>query len=52
MVQGVVAKRSGFTERQFSDMMNGRKLILAEHIPKIAKALGVSVNSIYGWDKK
>ena len=45
MKQVVVAERSGFTEQQFSDMLNGRKIIRAEYIPKIANALGVSV-----WD--
>lgn len=47
MVQGAVAKRSGFTPQQFSDMLNGRKIIKAEYIPPIAKALSVDVADIF-----
>jgi len=47
MKQVVVAERSGFTEQQFSDMLNGRKIIRAEYIPKIANALGVSVGDLF-----
>lgn len=47
LMQKYVAEKSGFTVQQISDMVNGRKLILAEHLPKIANALGVSVMDIY-----
>ena len=47
MKQVVVAERSGFTEQQFSDMLNGRKIIRAEYIPKIANALGFSVGDLF-----
>ena len=47
MVQGVVATRSGFTEQQFSDMLNGRKTIRAEYIPQIADALGCTPNDLF-----
>lgn len=47
LMQKYVAEKSGFTVQQISDMINGRKLILAEHLPKIANALGVSVMDIY-----
>lgn len=47
LMQGYVAEKAGFTKRQFSDMLNGRKLILAEHIPHIATALGVRIADIY-----
>lgn len=39
--QSAVAKRAGFTEQQFSDMLNGRKVIRAEYLPRIADALGI-----------
>ena len=42
-----VATRAGFTEQQFSDMLNGRKVIRAEYMPRIAAALGVEVGEIY-----
>ena len=47
LTQKYVAKASFFTEQQFSDMLNGRKLILAEYMPRIANALGVTVSEIY-----
>lgn len=48
MKQGVVAERAGFTPQDFSNVLNGRrKLLRAEHIPAIAKALGVSVDYLY-----
>lgn len=46
--QKAVAERSGFGEKEFSHMMNGRKEIKAEYIPAIASALGVTPNEIYG----
>lgn len=46
--QGAIARRAGFTDQSFSDMMNGRKLLRAEYIPQIAIALGKTVNEIYG----
>ncbi len=45
--QGAVAMRAGFSPQQFSDMLNGRKVIKAEYIPSIANALGVDPNAIY-----
>lgn len=47
MIQKVVAERAGFSNQQFSDMLNGRKVIRADYLPDIAKALGVSVNEIF-----
>ena len=45
--QCVVAEKAGFTPNAFSSMLNERKVIMAEHIPDIASALGVSVNELY-----
>lgn len=43
-----MAKRAHFTESEFSNMLNDRrKLIRAEHIPRIAFALGVDVNELF-----
>lgn len=42
-----VADKAGFTQQQFSDMINGRKLILAEYLPGLAQALGVTVMDIF-----
>lgn len=47
LFQKIVAERSGFTEQQFSDMLNGRKIIRAEYLPAIANALGVDVSDLF-----
>lgn len=39
--QKAVASLAGFTEQQFSDMLNGRKIIKAYDLFRIAEALGV-----------
>lgn len=44
MKQCVVAERAGFSEAEFSNMLNGRKLLRIEHIPRIANALGIEPN--------
>ena len=48
MKQKAIAQKCGFSEQEFSNMLNGRKVIMGEHIPAIAKALGVTPNEIYG----
>jgi len=47
LYQKAVAERAGFTEQQFSDMLNGRKIIRAEYLPAIAKAIGVSMDELF-----
>lgn len=47
LFQKAVAERSGFTEQQFSDMLNGRKVIRAEYLPQIATAIGVDVGDLF-----
>ena len=46
--QCVIAQRAGYTKQQFSDMLNGRKIIKAMDVLKIAKALNVTPNELYG----
>lgn len=46
--QKYVAEKAGFTQSQFNAMVKGRKLILAEYIPRIANALNITPNQIYG----
>lgn len=48
MKQCAVARNAGIKPQVFSNMLNERKVITAEHIPMIAKALHVSVNKLYG----
>ena len=47
LMQKAVALKAGFSEQQFSDMLNGRKVIRAEYIPLIAKALEVTPNDLF-----
>lgn len=46
--QKVVAKRAGYTEQQFSNILCGRKNIETDDILKIAKALKATPNELYG----
>lgn len=49
--QKAVAEKSGFTEPQFSNMMNcNRKLIRPEYLPSIANALGVNIDELFKTD--
>lgn len=45
--QCVVAKRAGFSERKFSDMLNGRYIAKADDIPAICSALGITPNELF-----
>lgn len=45
--QSVVARKAGYSEQQFSSMMNGRKIIKDIDILKIATALNVDVNQLF-----
>lgn len=47
LVQRFVAKKAGFSEQQFSSMINGRKVIRACDMIPIAKALDVEIAEIY-----
>lgn len=48
MKQGVVAERAGFSQSEFSNILNERrKLLRVEHILPIAKALGVPLNDLF-----
>ena len=45
--QSPLAAKAGFSDSQFSAMLCGRKLILADYIPRIARALNVEVNELF-----
>ena len=47
MKQKTVGERAGFTEQQFSRMLNGRNLSHADHIPAIATAIGVNYDEVF-----
>lgn len=42
-----VAEKAGFTSQELSDMINGRRLIKACDVPKLATALEVEAGDIY-----
>lgn len=46
--QKAVAHRAGFDEKEFSAMLNNRKIIKVDEIVDIANALGVTPNELYG----
>lgn len=48
MTQKEIAEKAGMTPQALNDMLNGRKIIRAEHIPIITEALGISPNDLYG----
>ncbi len=45
--RGAVAERAGYTKQQFSDMLNGRKIIKPCDVLAIANALGVEVGELF-----
>ena len=45
--QCAVAVKAGLGEQELSNMLNGRKIVTAEHIARIANALGCEVNEFY-----
>lgn len=49
--QRAIAERAGFSKQQFSDMMNGRKIIKPCDALAIADALGVTMNDLFGTEK-
>lgn len=47
MLQAAVAERAGYQYQTFNNMLNGRKIITANDILPIAKALGVTPNDLF-----
>lgn len=46
-----VAENAGYTSQELSDMLNGRRLIKACDIPRLAKALNVKYDDLYAAGK-
>ncbi len=51
LVQSAVAIKAGYDAKTFNNMLKGRKLILADDIVKISRALDVTPNELYGYDE-
>jgi len=47
MKNSAVAERAGFSAQQFSDMLNGRKIIKPCDILAISDAIGISVGDLF-----
>lgn len=47
-----VAVKAGYSQQQFSNLINGRKTIKPEDIIKIAMALEVTPNDLFGFSNK
>lgn len=47
MKNSAVAERAGYTKQQFSDMLNGRKIIKPCDILAISNAIGVDVGDLF-----
>ena len=47
-----VAIKAGFSPMEFSAMLTGRKTIQPDYVPAIAKALSVTPNDIYGYNRE
>lgn len=45
--QSAVAQWSGYTRQQFTDMLNGRKLIKPCDATKLAATLGVNIGDLF-----
>lgn len=49
--QKAIAKKINMSERQFSDLLNGRKRIDCDDIPLLCSALGVTPNQLFNYNK-
>lgn len=48
--QNAIAKKAGYSEQQFSAMLNGRKVIRDTDVLNIALALDVDANALFKTD--
>ena len=46
--QNAVARKAGYSVKQFNNMLTGRKLITPDDILRIATALDVTPNELFG----
>lgn len=47
-----IAEKAGYSEKQFSNMLNGRRVITWIDIIKISNALEVTPNDLFGFTNK
>lgn len=46
--QKVIAEKAGYTAQQFSNMLNGRKIIECVDVLRISEVLNVTPNDLFG----
>lgn len=46
--QAAVAEKAGYNYKTFNNMLNGRKVITDRDVARIANALEVELNELYG----
>ncbi|MCM1219470.1 MAG: helix-turn-helix domain-containing protein [Lachnospiraceae bacterium] len=44
--QTFVAEKAGFTDQQLTDILNNRRLLRVEHLEPLARALGVTIETL------
>lgn len=44
-----VAEKAGYSDQQFSNMLNNRRIITCSDVMRIASALGVTPNDLFGF---
>lgn len=47
----VIAESIGLSDKQFSDLLNGRRIIKESDIPSLCIALETDPNTLFGWNK-
>lgn len=52
LAQGAIGIKAGYNIKTFSNMLNGRKIITDVDVMKIANALEVEPNELYGIKKQ
>lgn len=46
--KSAIARKAGYTTQQFCDMLNGRKVIKDVDVVRIANAMDVDANTLFG----
>lgn len=52
VMQGFIAGRCGYSQKDFSQLVNGYKPIKADDIEKFCVGMGIDPNTLYGWDER
>ncbi|MDL2318187.1 helix-turn-helix transcriptional regulator [Eubacteriales bacterium OttesenSCG-928-A19] len=47
-----IARKAGYSSQEFSNMLKGRRIIKVADIERLATALDVSLNDLFGIDPK